>query len=63
MGEAVVSRGALCALAADDVLPAGTLSSNWIAGAARGAGSVTVAWQSSIIVGCHERAGRVSAEL
>lgn len=51
VGEAVVSRSARCALASDDVLPAGALSSSWIAGRPRRPGWVTVAGQSSVVVG------------
>lgn len=63
VGKAVVSCGTLCALTADDVLPAGALSSSWIAGGPRRPGSVAVAGQGSIIVGRCQSAGGLSAEL
>lgn len=63
VGEAIVSCSTLCALTADDVLPAGALSSSWIAGRARRPRSVTVAGQSSIVVGRCQSAGGLSAEL
>lgn len=63
VGEAIVTRGTLCALSTNDVLPAGTLSSNRITCGPRGTRFVTVARQSTNIICCYEWAGRVSAEL
>lgn len=63
VGEAVESRGALCALSTDNMLPAETLTSDWITSGSRGAGLIAVARQSSIVKRRCERASRVSAEL
>ena len=57
VGKAVVSRGTLRALSTDDMRPAGTLSSDRITSGPCGAGLVTAAGQSSVIIGCRKRAG------
>jgi len=61
--EAVVSRGALAAPPTNHVRPAGAPPSGRIAGRLRGARLVAVAGQSSVVIGCHQGAGGVSAEL
>lgn len=63
VGEAVVSRGALCAPSTDDMPPAGTLSSGWLTSGLSRAGLVAVARERSAVISRHQRAGGVSAEL
>lgn len=63
MGEAIESRGTLCAPSADNVLLAETLTSNVIAIGSCGAGLIAVAWESSIVIRSYEGAGRIFAKL